>query len=152
MFINSSLLIRPTKSLNSMTLEMQKCSSINASSGLAIKEYGFVRSRLGLGYTPYDSLLSCYCSKPLIGSSRNWSSVSWSRVSNRLLAKWRLCTFFTIWVIVGASLKCIELPKDITGGPWYSEQEFDVGFVDAVSQFVGKVLAEEVCLVLAIDM
>ena len=38
----------------------------------------------------------------------------------------------------------VELPKDITGGPWYSEQEFDVGFVDAVSQFVGKVLAEEV--------
>ncbi|KAK8795171.1 hypothetical protein WA588_004020, partial [Blastocystis sp. NMH] len=37
----------------------------------------------------------------------------------------------------------MELPKDITGGPWYSEQEFDVGFVDAVSQFVGKVLAEE---------
>ena len=37
----------------------------------------------------------------------------------------------------------VELPKDITGGPWYSEQEF-VGFVDAVSQFVGKVLAEEV--------
>lgn len=32
----------------------------------------------------------------------------------------------------------VELPKDITGGPWYSEQEFDVGFVDAVSQFVGK--------------
>ena len=38
----------------------------------------------------------------------------------------------------------VELPKDITGGRWYSEQEFDVGFVDAVSQFVGKVLAEEV--------
>ena len=38
----------------------------------------------------------------------------------------------------------VELPKDITGGPWYSGQEFDVGFVDAVSQFVGKVLAEEV--------
>ena len=38
----------------------------------------------------------------------------------------------------------VELPKDVTGGPWYSEQEFDVGFVDAVSQFVGKVLAEEV--------
>ena len=38
----------------------------------------------------------------------------------------------------------VELPKDITGGPWYSEQGFDVGFVDAVSQFVGKVLAEEV--------
>ena len=38
----------------------------------------------------------------------------------------------------------VELPKDITGGPWYSEQEFDVGFLDAVSQFVGKVLAEEV--------
>lgn len=38
----------------------------------------------------------------------------------------------------------VELPKDITGGPWYSEQEFDVGFVDAVFQFVGKVLAEEV--------
>ena len=38
----------------------------------------------------------------------------------------------------------VELPKDITGGPWYSEQEFDVGFVDAVSQFVGKVLAGEV--------
>ena len=38
----------------------------------------------------------------------------------------------------------VELPKDITGGPWYSEQEFDVGFVDAVSQFVGKVLAVEV--------
>ena len=47
------------------------------------------------------------------------------------------------------ALLFIELPKDITGGPWYSEQEFDVGFVDAVSQFVGKVLAEEVCL--AID-
>ena len=38
----------------------------------------------------------------------------------------------------------VELPKDITGGPWYSEQEIDVGFVDAVSQFVGKGLAEEV--------
>lgn len=30
------------------------------------------------------------------------------------------------------------------GGPWYSEQEFDVAFVEAISQFVGKVLAEEV--------
>ena len=43
-----------------------------------------------------------------------------------------------------AEAPVVELPKDITGGPWYSEQEFDVGFVDAVSQFVGKVLAEEV--------
>lgn len=33
------------------------------------------------------------------------------------------------------------------GGPWYSEQEFDVAFVEAISQFVGKVLAEEVFIV-----
>ena len=42
-------------------------------------------------------------------------------------------------------------PKGHYWGTLYSEQEFDVGFVDAVSQFVGKVLAEEVCLVLAIN-
>ena len=49
-----------------------------------------------------------------------------------------------IWVgddILGSIL---ELPKDITGGPWYFEQEFDTEFVDIISQFVRKVLTEEV--------
>ncbi|KAK8824166.1 DNA-directed RNA polymerase III subunit RPC6-like protein [Blastocystis sp. ATCC 50177/Nand II] len=37
----------------------------------------------------------------------------------------------------------MELPKDITGGPWYFEQEFDTEFVDIISQFVRKILTEE---------
>lgn len=37
-----------------------------------------------------------------------------------------------------------ELPKDITGGPWYVEQEFDLEFINVMSTFVQKVLREDV--------
>lgn len=36
-----------------------------------------------------------------------------------------------------------ELPKDITGGPWYVEQEFDLEFISVMSKFVQKVLRED---------
>ena len=38
----------------------------------------------------------------------------------------------------------VEPPKDLMGGPWYSDQEFDVAFVDIASKFVVQVLTEEV--------
>ena len=42
------------------------------------------------------------------------------------------------------SLLPLELPKDITGGPWYVEQEFDLEFINVMSTFVQKVLREDV--------
>ena len=39
----------------------------------------------------------------------------------------------------------LELPKDISGGPWYVEQEFDLEFISVMSKFVQKVLREDVC-------
>lgn len=50
------------------------------------------------------------------------------------------------WVSISSDSPRLELPKDITGGPWYFEQEFDTVFVDVVSQFVQKILAEEVVI------
>ena len=48
-----------------------------------------------------------------------------------------------IWVYLSLQSH-LELPKDVTGGPWYVEQEFDTEFVDIISQFVEKVLMKEV--------
>lgn len=45
----------------------------------------------------------------------------------------------------------LELPKDVTGGPWYVEQEFDMEFVDVISHFVEKFLPEDVHFPLMID-
>ena len=38
----------------------------------------------------------------------------------------------------------VEPPKDLMGGPWYSDQEFDVAFVDTASRLISIILSEEV--------
>ena len=50
------------------------------------------------------------------------------------------------------SLLPLELPKDITGGPWYVEQEFDLEFINVMSTFVQKVLREDVLVQIAWDI
>lgn len=51
-----------------------------------------------------------------------------------------------------AQLLPLELPKDITGGPWYVEQEFDLEFINVMSTFVQKVLREDVLMQTAWDI
>ncbi|KAK8815751.1 hypothetical protein WA538_004875 [Blastocystis sp. DL] len=106
-----------------------QCIERTGDQGIWIRE---IKVRTGLHAQAINRIIKKLVQRKLIKSFK--SIASKMKIMYILYDMGRLSDAFVI----------VELPKDITGGPWYSEQEFDVGFVDAVSQFVGKVLAEEV--------